>query len=122
MTLCGRRTRHSRRQVPSAHKKHCAGDAVAIIQRPNKDMDLDSITKPRFKPVSTRQPREIDVGRLGMWSRCPDRHMQNSKRHCDPLHPTYCIHEHELKPVAPRKVKNSMFGCYELALEQYGTP
>lgn len=79
-------------------------------QRPNKDMDLDSITKPRCKPVSTRQPREIDVGRLGMWSRCPDRHMQNSKRHCDPLHPTYCIHEHELKPVAPRKVTRLLAG------------
>lgn len=77
-----------------------------LMQRQNKDMDLDSITKSKNKTLSPqpREPQQIDIGRLGMWSRFPDRHMQHSQRHCDPLQPTYCIHDQELIPVAPRKV------------------
>ena len=38
-------------------------------------------------------------GRLGKWSQCPDRHMQRTQRHCDPLEPRYTIHGRDV--VAP---------------------
>eukprot|EP00892_Ulva_mutabilis_P011725 jgi/Ulvmu1/8925/UM005_0016.1 len=79
-------------------------------QRPSKDYDLDSITKPRNRGVATRQPRNIDVGRLGMWSRCPDRHMQHSSRHCDPLQPTYYVHDRTLSPIPTKKELASSVG------------